>query len=432
MSFLRLITKKVRGMQDLLPGTGEKWSQTVEIMKDEAQRFGFKYIRTPVLEHTELFQRSAGDDSDVVQKEMYTFKDKGGRSVSLRPEGTAGALRAVLENGLHNNILPLKLMYEASCYRYEKPQAGRLREFFQFGAEIFGSDFPYADAELIFIAKSIIDRLKIKNVQLEINSIGCSECRKKYNTAIKEYFSANKENLCKTCLERLEKNPMRIFDCKCAECQKVCKSAPVILNSICDECVNHFLELKRYLVESHVAFKVNPRIVRGLDYYNRTVFEFIYNGNEGPLTICGGGRYDGLSKILGGPDLPALGFGVGIERILNVMEEQNIEIGEYVKPDFYIACVGEKCRKVASDLCNVLRKSSHIAIMDTAGKGLKAQMKYADKIGAKYVMVIGDEEIRSGKVEIKNMEDGKTQEIPIDENFLRKVFDIQMKSIDIE
>ena len=424
---MNLITKRIRGMQDLIPGMSEKWDAVEKILKSEASIYGFKNIRTPVLESTELFRRSSGEESDVVQKEMYTFDDKGGRSVTLRPEGTAGVVRAVLENGLHNNSLPLKLMYVASCYRYEKPQSGRLREFFQFGAEIFGTASYLADAELIILANSIFKRLGVENIKLEINSIGCSNCRKNYVSAIKDYFKNHENNLCETCRGRLEKNPMRIFDCKDDGCHKICIKAPIILDYICDECREHFENLKKHLSSADIQYAVNPKIVRGLDYYCRTVFEFVYHGVEVPITVCGGGRYDGLSNDLGGPDLPALGFGIGIERLLAILEEQEIAHERESYPEVFIACADESARPFASELCQKLRNNSISALIDISGKKVKSQMKYADKVGAKYVIVIGNDEMNLMNGTLKNMKDGTAFRINLKENFVRDFIFITSK-----
>lgn len=424
---MNLITKRIRGMQDLIPGMSEKWAAVEKILKSEASVYGFKNIRTPVLESTELFRRSSGEESDVVQKEMYTFDDKGGRSVTLRPEGTAGVVRAVLENGLHNNALPLKVMYIASCYRYEKPQSGRLREFFQFGAEIFGTASYLADAELIILGDSIFKRLKATNISLEINSIGCSECRKNYVSAIKDYFKNHENNLCETCRSRLEKNPMRIFDCKNDGCHDICAEAPIILDYICAECREHFENLKKILSSADVQYVVNPKIVRGLDYYCRTVFEFVYHGTEEPLTVCGGGRYDGLSSDLGGPELSALGFGIGIERLLTILESQGIAHEQKSAPEIFIACADESARPFASELCQKLRNNSIHALVDISGKKVKSQMKYADKIEAKYVLVVGSDEMNLMNGTLKNMKDGATSSINLEENFVKDFIFITSK-----
>ena len=425
---MNLITRRIKGMQDLLPENSGKLENIEKIMREEAGLYGFKFIRTPVLEHTELFERSVGDTSDVVQKEMYTFKDKGGRSVSLRPEGTAGALRLVLENGLHNQSLPVKVMYNSSCYRYEKPQSGRYREFFQFGLEVFGSNAPIADAELICAASSILKRLQIQDVRLEINSIGCPECRKKYSEAIKEYFKSYESELCEDCKNRLSRNPMRIMDCKNDRCKKISKDAPIIIDYICSECSEHFEKLKSYLGNQHIEYKINPRIVRGLDYYSKTVFEFICDIDGSPLTICGGGRYDGLSEIIGGPKLPAIGFGMGVERIFAVMEAQNVVFPKAPVPKIFISCLDDgKTMLKALELCEKLRKIGEYAEIDVMGRTLKSQMKYADKIGAVYSVVIGEDELGTGIAKIKEMSSGKEWKINIGEGFVEEFMELEIK-----
>ena len=425
---MNLITHRIKGMQDLLPIDSHKLESIEKVMKEEAALYGFKLIRTPVLEHTELFERSVGDTSDVVQKEMYTFEDKGGRSVSLRPEGTAGALRAILENGLHNGPLPVKIMYKASCYRYEKPQAGRYREFFQFGLEVFGAESAIADAELICAAASILKRLQIKNVRLEINSIGCPECRKKYNDAIKEYFQKYENELCEDCKSRLNRNPMRIMDCKNKKCGEISKNAPIITDYICAECSEHFEKLKKCLDNQNIEYKINPKIVRGLDYYSKTVFEFICDIEGSPLTICGGGRYDGLSEILGGPKLSAIGFGMGMERIFAVMDAQKVEFPAASVPQVFVSCLNsEEAELKAFKLCEELRKSSIYAQVDVMGRTLKSQMKFADKIGARYVVVIGEDELKTGVAKIKEMESGEETKISIGENFVEEFMALELK-----
>lgn len=428
ITLMNLRTKRIRGMQDVLPSESKKWQTIEKVMTEEASLHGFKLIRTPVLEHTELFERSVGDTSDVVEKEMYTFKDKGDRSVTLRPEGTAGTLRAVLENGLHNLPMPLKLMYKSSCYRYEKPQTGRYREFFQFGLEIFGSPSASADAELIILAKSILERLQIQNISLEINSIGCKNCRKKYSEAIINYFKSKIDSLCPTCQNRLEKNPLRILDCKNKVCSEICENAPIITDYICEECSEHFETLQEYLKSQNIEFKINPKIVRGLDYYSKTVFEFVCDITENDkLTICGGGRYDGLSEILGGPQLCAIGLGFGLERILNIMETQKIIFPKDDSPKVYIASIGENAKKKAFELCGILRTAAIFAEMDIVDRNIKSQMKYADKIGAEYVLVIGDDEIAENRAILKNMKTGKENKISINEDFLNDFSGVDME-----
>ncbi len=418
---MALVTKAVKGTQDLLPADSYKNQFIESTMLDIASKFGFREVRTPVFEHTELFQRGVGETTDVVQKEMYTFNDKGERSITLRPEGTAGAVRAFLEHGLFNEALPSKMCYLTSCYRYEKPQAGRLREFHQFGVEVFGAGAPAADAEVISVANEIFAFLGVQNLKLEINSIGCPECRKNYHNALKEYFESKKENLCGTCLERLEKNPMRILDCKSPVCQEITKDAPVILDYVCDECKAHFESVKKYLDVMNIEYTVNPKIVRGLDYYSRTVFEFVSTEIGAQGTVCGGGRYDGLVEELGGPHTPALGFGMGIERLLLLLKAQDIEIPEPSSCDLYIAPMGDAASLEAMRIVSDLRANGVSAQTDVVGRSLKAQMKFADKIGAKYTMVLGDNEIAEGKAKIKNMATGEANEAELadlGENFM--------------
>ena len=417
---MALITRKIKGTEDVLPKQSYRWQFIEKIMREESKSYGFKEIRTPVFEHTELFARGVGQTTDVVQKEMYTFTTKGGESVTLRPEGTAGAARAVLEHALDNEGLPIKASYFVSCYRYEKPQAGRLREFHQFGLEEYGTQSPAADAELICAAQSIIDRLGLSQIRLELNSIGCPECRAKYNQALREYFGQFKDRLCDTCLSRLEKNPMRLLDCKSPQDQQLAKDAPIITDYLCEECENHFSEVKRYLDSAGVEYTINPKIVRGLDYYTKTVFEFVTDCIGAQGTVCGGGRYDGLIEELGGKHMPSLGFAMGLERLLMVMDAQGIEIPEDDKCALYIATMGDDAKVKAFELLRRVRECGLIAETDVVGRGLRAQMKYADKIGAKYSLVLGDNELAENKAKVKNMESGEQTEFALDESFAEK------------
>lgn len=412
---MALITKAVKGTLDTLPAESYKLQYVEGAMKEIAENYGFYEIRTPVFEHTELFQRSVGETTDVVQKEMYTFNDKGGRSITLRPEGTAGAARAFLENGLFNEAMPQKVFYLTSCYRYEKPQAGRLREFHQFGVECFGAPSPAADAEIILLANEIFNYLGINNITLEINSIGCPECRKNFQAALKEYFTEHIDSLCDTCKGRLEKNPMRILDCKSPVCSEIAKGAPKILDYLCDDCTEHFDSVKKYLDANGLEYKVNPTIVRGLDYYTRTVFEFVSNEIGAQGTVCGGGRYDGLIEEMGGKPTCACGFGLGIERLLLLMDTQKSEFPERKKCDLFIASISAEENIKASQLVTDLRNEGLAAEFDTVGRSVKAQMKYADKIGALYTMVLGGDEISSGKAKLKNMADGTVSEIELND-----------------
>lgn len=412
---MALITNAIKGTLDLLPKESCKTQYIEAAVREIAENYGFLEMRTPVFEHTELFQRSVGETTDVVQKEMYTFEDKGGRSITLRPEGTSGAARAFLEHGLFNDALPQKIYYLTSCYRYEKPQAGRLREFHQFGVESFGAGTPAADAEIISLAHAVFRYLGVQNLTLEINSIGCPECRKKFQEALKAYFESYREQLCDTCKSRLERNPMRILDCKSPVCSEIAAGAPKILDFLCDDCRAHFDAVQRYLGAMDIEFTVNPTIVRGLDYYTRTVFEFVSSEIGAQGTVCGGGRYDGLLEELGGKPMPACGFGMGIERLLLLMEAQGVPFPEPKKCDVYLVSMGEEAGLKAAALAEQLREEGLSAQFDTVGRGLKAQMKYADKIGAAYTVVLGDAELESRRVNLKNMRDGTQTGLGLDD-----------------
>ena len=412
---MELLTQAPRGTVDITPNESYKWQFIEEKLREKAAIYGYKELRTPIFEHTELFCRSVGDTTDVVQKEMYTFEDKGGRSITLKPEGTAGAVRAILENGLHNDAFPLKIFYITNCFRYEKPQAGRLREFHQFGAEMFGTAEPSADAELISFLSAIFLQFGIDDLRVEINSIGCPECRKNYHTALREYFKKYESELCETCQDRLTRNPMRILDCKSPVCSKIAADAPIGLDYLCDPCKTHFEAVKSRLDDLNIVYNINPKIVRGLDYYTRTVFEFVSDNIGAQGTVCGGGRYDGLVKELGGPDLPALGFAMGLERLLMIIKNAGLELPAPSTCDIYIANMGETAAKKAAQIAATLRDEGFFAEYDLSGRTLKAQMKYANKINAKYCIVLGDDELSSGKANLKNMSKGGQTEIDIDD-----------------
>ena len=411
---MALVTKSIKGTQDTLPNESYKVQFLEQTVLETAKNYGYKEIRVPVFEHTELFQRGVGDTTDVVQKEMYTFEDKGGRSITLRPEGTAGVVRSYLEHGLFNEPQPMKMCYLTSCYRYEKPQAGRLREFHQFGCECLGTASPAADAEVISLVSDIFTFLNVKDISLEINSIGCPECRKNYHKALHDYFESKKGELCGTCLDRLERNPMRILDCKSPICSDIAKDAPKVTDYLCDECESHFASVQKYLDAMGIQYKVNPSIVRGLDYYTKTVFEFVSNQIGAQGTVCGGGRYDGLVKEVGGPDTPALGFAIGIERLLLLMAAQNTPFPKEAKCDIYIASMGENATIKAAQIASDLRGEGIHAQFDVVGRSVKAQMKFANKIGAAYTVVLGDSELEEGKAKLKNMATGEETEIPLD------------------
>ena len=408
------INRAVKGTNDVLPEESYKWQYVENKMLKTASLFGFKEIRVPVFEHTEVFKRSVGDTTDVVQKEMYTFDDKGGRSITLRPELTAGVIRSVIENGLYNLSLPQKVCYIGGCYRYEKPQAGRLREFHQFGVECIGAAAPSADAEVISLAHSVLSEIGLENLSLEINSIGCPACRAEYHKALKAYFESKQESLCETCKDRLSRNPMRILDCKSPVCSDIAKDAPVMIDFLCQDCDHHFKAVKANLDEMGIAYKVNPTIVRGLDYYTRTVFEFVSGDIGAQSTVCGGGRYDGLMEQMGAPATPSLGFAMGIERLLLVLANQNKEVGNKQICDIYIAPIGDTASVKAAAVCTALRKAGFSAQTDICGRGLKAQMRYANKIGARFCVVLGDNEIETGIINLKNMETGEQKEIELE------------------
>ncbi len=405
------INRAVKGTNDILPDSSHKWQFVEKKMIETAEIFGFKEIRVPVFEHTEVFLRSVGDTTDVVQKEMYTFDDKGGRSITLRPELTAGVIRSAIEKGIVNGALPAKVCYIGGCYRYEKPQAGRLREFHQFGVECMGAAEPSADAEVIALARQLLMTIGVEKISLEINSIGCPECRKAYHAALKEYFSSNIEELCGTCKERLDRNPMRILDCKSPVCSEIAAKAPVVLDFLCDDCREHFEGVKAHLEAQGIKYTVNPHIVRGLDYYTRTVFEFVSGDIGAQATVCGGGRYDGLISQMGGPNVPSLGFGMGIERLMLVLENTGVELPKAPTPDLYIAPLGSAAQLKASEICAELRMDGFKVETDICGRSLKAQMKYASKIGAKYTLVLGDDEIENDSASLKNMETGETTNV---------------------
>ena len=421
--------KRPKGTQDITPAEIYKWHTVERVAAETAEQFGFREIRIPTFEDTSLFVRGVGDTTDVVQKEMYTVSATGDSTFTLRPEGTAGTIRAIIENGILNDGFPQKVFYILSCFRHEKPQAGRLREFHQFGCEMIGTKSARADADIIALAKSVIDRMGLKNIQLNINSIGCPECRAKYHKALVEYFTPHKDELCETCQERLTKNPMRIIDCKSPICSAIAKDAPVILDYLCDECRAHFEELQKNLKAMGIDYSINPKIVRGLDYYTKTVFEFITTDIGAQGTVCGGGRYDGLIEMLGGAPTPALGFGMGLERLILTMQSQGVEFEEPSGCEIYIAPMGERAATAAASLIASLREDGFYAEYDLVGRSLKAQMKYADKIGAKFVVVLGDNELDEKKVNVKNMATGEQTSLPLDESFNDKFSDLLMASM---
>ncbi|MGI6031508.1 MAG: histidine--tRNA ligase [Eubacteriales bacterium] len=401
--------QRPRGTRDVLPGESYKWHYIEEVVRQLCQDFNFKEVRFPTFEETQLFRRGVGDTTDVVQKEMYDLAPKGEReaSLTLRPEGTASTVRMFLENGLYGGALPAKYYYLIPCFRYEKPQAGRLREFHQFGVEVFGTPHPQADAEVISIARELLSRLGVTGLELNLNSIGCPTCRKAYNEALREYFRPHLDTLCETCRGRFERNPMRIIDCKSPVCQEIAKDAPRILDYICEDCRAHFEKVQEYLTAMDIPFRIDPNIVRGLDYYTKTVFEFVSTDIGAQGTVCGGGRYDGLVEQLGERSVPGLGFALGIERLILQMEAQGLSFGQEPGPKIFLANWGAETVPTCLSLVQQLRRQGIAAECDLMGKSVKAQMKYADKIGAAYTMVIGGSELASGEGRLKHMASGE-------------------------
>ena len=405
--------QKLKGTRDILPKEVETWQYIEGIAKELFEKYGYKEIRTPVIESLDLFQRGVGETTDVVQKEMYNFEDKGGRKIALRPEGTAGVVRAYIENGLASEPSPIKLWYKMSMYRYENVQKGRQREFNQIGVELFGSDSYMADVEIIQMCNKFFEELNIKDIELNINSIGCPKCRESYKEALKEYIRPNLDKYCDTCKTRFEKNPMRILDCKEETCKKLNQNAPRILDYLCEDCKTHFENVKNALNELGITYKVDSNIVRGLDYYTKTVFEFVSKIDG--LTVLGGGRYDGLAEELGGAKTPAIGFATGMERLIDVFKANNKELDLEKNMQVFVAYLGDKANLYATKYVELLRDNGIYAEKDIMGRSLKAQLKYADKKKAKYVLTIGDNEIESKKAPLKNMETGEISQIDLED-----------------
>ncbi len=411
--------QKPKGTKDILPDEVYKWQYIESKIKDIFENAGMKEIRVPVFEHTELFSRGVGETTDVVQKEMYTFEDKGGRSITLRPEGTAGVVRSYIENGMASQPTPIKLWYEMAMYRYENVQKGRLREFRQIGTEVFGTSSYLADVECIMLGVKIFKELNIPNIKLNLNSIGCPECRRTYQEALREFIRPNLEKYCDTCKTRFEKNPMRILDCKEKKCKEMNQGAPIILDYLCDDCREHFDKVKKMLTDLGVDFEIDAGIVRGLDYYTRTVFEFV--SEDDGLTVLGGGRYDGLVKEVGGQDTPAVGFAMGAERLLEVFERYNKDVAKPKVMDLYVANIGEKANEFATELVLKLRDKGVFVEKDICERSLKAQFKYADKNNAKFVLTLGDDEVETKKAKIKNMQSGEETEVELNADEIVKV-----------
>ena len=411
--------QKPKGTKDILPDEVYKWQYIESKIKDIFENAGMKEIRVPVFEHTELFSRGVGETTDVVQKEMYTFEDKGGRSITLRPEGTAGVVRSYIENGMASQPTPIKLWYEMAMYRYENVQKGRLREFRQIGTEVFGTSSYLADVECIMLGVKIFKKLNIPNIKLNLNSIGCPECRRKYQEALREFIRPNLEKYCDTCKTRFEKNPMRILDCKEKKCKEMNQGASIILDYLCDDFREHFEKVKKMLTDLGVDFEIDAGIVRGLDYYTRTVFEFV--SEDDGLTVLGGGRYAGLVKEVGGQDTPAVGFAMGAERLLEVFERYNKDVAKQKVMDLYVANIGEKANEFATELVLKLRDKGVFVEKDICERSLKAQFKYADKNNAKFVLTLGDDEVETKKAKIKNMQSGEETEVELNADEIVKI-----------
>ena len=403
-----------KGTRDVTPAESYRWQYVEELIRKTTARYGFREVRTPVIEHTELFLRSVGDTTDVVQKEMYTFNDKGGRSITLKPEGTAGTVRMFVEHGLFAEAMPLKVYYlNCPVFRYERPQAGRLREHHQFGVECFGAPEPSADAEVIAMAWDIFTAMGARDLTVKLNSIGCPMCRDRYQAALKAYLAAHRDELCEDCQVRLEKNPLRVLDCKVESCKKINAHAPHTMDYVCDECRTHMDKLRGYLDAVGIPYEMDPMLVRGLDYYTRTVFEIVSGAAGAQGTLCGGGRYDGLVRQIGGPEVAAVGFGLGIERLLLYLDQLGVEVPKPEPVDVLIFGMGDGERQKAFELVNGLRKLGYAADTDHVGRSVKANFKYAGKTEAKHVLVIGESELTTGKGNIKVMATGEQIEVSL-------------------
>jgi len=431
--------KKPRGTQDILPSEVHKWHYVEETFRDVCRRFGYQEIRTPLFEYTNLFKRGVGESTDVVSKEMYTvfnsreytnyvakrelmdappldvmvdfMNDKNG--MTLKPEGTAPVARSFVENKMYADAQPTKMYYVTACSRHERPQAGRLRQFHQFGVEIFSAYSASADAETIAVADTFMRQLGLTNIELNINSVGCPECRPQYHVILKEFLASKLENLCETCNERYEKNPLRILDCKNESCQAELTEAPVMLDHLCGDCEDHFAKLKSYLESMGVEYVIDPKIVRGLDYYTKTAFEFISGEIGAQSTVCGGGRYNKLVAEIGGPETPGVGFGMGIERLIMTLEANGIEFPEPSYPDVFIVAMGEDAIAPAMGMTQKLRMAGLSVDTDHLARSLKAQFKYADKKNAKFTIVLGSNEIENNTARLKNMESGEQVDVSL-------------------
>ncbi len=410
-----MLTNAPRGTKDILPDTVGDWNYVEGEIRELCRRFGYSEIRTPIFEHTELFQRGIGEGTDVVDKEMYTFTDRGERSITLRPENTASAVRAYLQNKLYAQSNLVKLFYIGSMFRYDRPQAGRMREFHQFGVEALGEANPAVDAEVILLAMNLLEGLGLKDLELSINSVGCPKCRSKYRTVLQDFFRDKLEDLCEDCRSRFERSPLRILDCKKDSDKPYMADAPKITDCLCEECAEHFAKLKELLTSAGISFTHDPRLVRGLDYYTKTAFEIKYPPLGAQSAVAGGGRYDGLIEEMGGNPTPAVGFATGLERLLLALESQNLLPEKNRSVDAYVVALGEAAQAEGFKLLNSLRQQGLSAAMDFAGRSMKAQMKQANKLGAKYSVILGEDEIAEGVVMLRSMEDSSQAKVPMNQ-----------------
>lgn len=410
-----MLTTRPRGTADILPGQVEKWRYIEEVIAQICREYGYREIRTPVFEHTELFVRGVGEDTDIVEKEMYTFRDRGDRSITLRPEGTASAVRAYLENKLYAGPQPVKLYYTGPMFRYDRPQAGRLRQFHQFGVEIFGSYHPAVDAEVMAMAMDFYGRLGLNDLELHINSVGCPDCRPVVRKKLQEFFQPVLGDLCPNCRGRFKRNPLRILDCKSDRCAELSREAPTTVDFLCPDCEAHFAQVQQFLQNLGIPYFLNNRLVRGLDYYTRTAFEIMAPGIGAQSSVGGGGRYDGLIEACGGPPTPGIGYALGLERIILALEKRGLVPAAVFGPEVFVAVLGDRAAREGFALLAKLRRAGIAADMDYQGRSLKAQMKYAGKLGVRYTVIIGEEELRRGIVVLRDMESGSQREIPVAE-----------------
>jgi len=411
-----MLTTRPRGTNDILPGDVEKWQFIENTAREVSRHFGYQEIRTPIFEHTELFLRGVGETTDIVEKEMYSFFDRGKRNITLRPEGTASTVRAFLENKLYAEPQPTKMYYIGPMFRYDRPQAGRYRQFHQYGIEVFGSHHPSIDAEVIGLACTYLEKLGLKDLKVQINTVGCPECRPQHHANLLKYFEDKKDKLCNTCLDRMEKNPLRILDCKNLSCQEISINAPTTENSACPECKGHFQQVLNYLDILEVKYSVDPKLVRGLDYYTHTAFEILVQGIGAQSAICGGGRYNGLIEQCGGKSMPGIGFAMGLERLLLTLNIEKMNLaGLFSNPEIYIAAISPKAQELSFQLTMNLRKRGISTEKDYFEKSLKAQMKAADRFNVKFTLILGEEELANNKIIVREMATSEQKEIPIDD-----------------